>query len=83
MDGGRCSTCCSRRSAAHVRLKSLQQFQRLSRLTSQERRFGTASECQGAPIKLIRGVEVPGMVPWRGSGPSRRNSNGDPPRRSP
>eukprot|EP00959_Pyramimonas_sp_CCMP1952_P392374 8222208-Pyramimonas_sp.AAC.1 len=30
--------------------------------------FGTLQDCQGATLTFISGVEVPGMVFWRGSG---------------
>eukprot|EP00959_Pyramimonas_sp_CCMP1952_P019326 408528-Pyramimonas_sp.AAC.1 len=38
---------------------------------------GTMYSFQGAAVRLIRGAEVPGMMFWHGSGPSRRNSNVD------
>eukprot|EP00959_Pyramimonas_sp_CCMP1952_P442812 9269947-Pyramimonas_sp.AAC.1 len=39
--------------------------------------FGTIPDCQGATLPMIRGVEVPGLVFWHGSGPSRRNRQVD------
>eukprot|EP00959_Pyramimonas_sp_CCMP1952_P466801 9490559-Pyramimonas_sp.AAC.1 len=41
------------------------------------------SDCHGAPVALIRGVEVPGMVLWRDSGSPGRKSDGDPRRQTP
>eukprot|EP00959_Pyramimonas_sp_CCMP1952_P343715 7199761-Pyramimonas_sp.AAC.1 len=39
--------------------------------------FGMIRQCQGATITLIRGVEVPGIVFWHGSGSSGRNNQVD------
>eukprot|EP00959_Pyramimonas_sp_CCMP1952_P113276 2367638-Pyramimonas_sp.AAC.1 len=76
MEGGACSEFGSRLSAAHIRCNSSQQFQGLVWLMPQKRCFGMISECQGAAVTLVRGVEVSGRVLWRESGSSRPNGNG-------
>eukprot|EP00959_Pyramimonas_sp_CCMP1952_P103977 2173389-Pyramimonas_sp.AAC.1 len=61
MEGGCFSYCGSRNSVAHIRVQSLQQFYGFSWLVSQEWCFGAMSDCQGAALTLVRGVEVLGM----------------------
>eukprot|EP00959_Pyramimonas_sp_CCMP1952_P048793 1019291-Pyramimonas_sp.AAC.1 len=68
----RCGSPCH---AAQIRLKSLHQFPEFSGLPSQEWCFGSMSDCQGAAVNSIRGVQVPGLVLWHNSGSSRRNSS--------
>eukprot|EP00959_Pyramimonas_sp_CCMP1952_P251969 5264797-Pyramimonas_sp.AAC.1 len=41
-------------------------------------RIRTIQDCQGAPITLIRCVEIPGMAIWRDSGSSKRDNQTDP-----
>eukprot|EP00959_Pyramimonas_sp_CCMP1952_P008299 173532-Pyramimonas_sp.AAC.1 len=75
--------CNSRFSAAHIRLKRLQEFHIFPSSTYQTLCFGRIQDYAGATSTLVRGIEIPGMAVWRDSGSSRPNSQVEPWRGNP